>query len=279
MKATAISKLVYSFVAVAMILLPTKQVFAYWQPYMKPINSSLAQPTELTCSTLVSLGLACTSGPAAPAYQPQSRASNSGFGFNIFSSKAKATDSSDPVLTAAIASAGVKNIAGRQITLVKAPGTSGIYQLLNGRKHAFPTLGIFYDYGYKLDMVETISQQQIDKYPRAYLLRVNKKKTIYYLTETGMVRPMPDEKKVFNSYGDRKEDVVDISEKEFNFYPVNQFVYLEHPLNRDVFQVTSEGKRYLTPMAIARMRITEDQVAPINQIEFDWYMTLAPVIY
>src|SRR5207237_356011 len=115
-------------------------------------------------------------------YQPKQVSLN----FDVFGSNK--TNTSTPVsnsdLTGSIATAGVKDLSGNDIMLVKSPNKSEIYEIFHGRKHLIPTMGIFADYGYTLNMVETISQQQLDKYPRAYLMRVYKdKKDVYYLTE------------------------------------------------------------------------------------------------
>ena len=90
---------------------------------------------------------------------------------------------------------------------------------------------------------------------------------------------MVPRKDVFDSYGDRNEDIIEVSKKEFNFYPRNQFVFLERPLNRDVFQITDGMKRYLTPMAVQRMVLTDEQIAPINETELAFYKTGKPIIY
>ena len=140
-------------------------------------------------------------------------------------------------------------------------------------------MDIFYDYGFKLEWVQDITQKQLDKFPRIKLMQVtgDKKKT-YYFTEGGMIRLVPD-KNVFNSYGDREEDIIIISKKEFNFYPQNQFVFLENPLNRDVFQIIQGNtKRYLTPQAVKRMKIDSEQIAPINQTELATYKTAKPIV-
>ena len=93
-----------------------------------------------------------------------------------------------------------------------------------------------------------------------------------------MIRLIPH-KTVSESYGDREEDIVIISKKEFNYYPQNQFVFLENPLNRDVFQVLQgKTKRYITPQAVKRMKIDSEQIAPINQIELATYKTEKPII-
>jgi hypothetical protein len=171
-----------------------------------------------------------------------------------------------------------KDADGNPISLV-SPDNTHVYAIIAGKKHLIPTEDVFGDYGYTASMVKTISQKELDHYPRADLIKVkNDSKHLYFLTENNMTRLIPSQK-VMDSYGDRAEDAITISKQEFNFYPQNQYIYLESPLNRDVFQIVNgTGKRYLTPMAVQRLVITPDQVAPVNQTEMDFYKILAPVI-
>ncbi len=171
-----------------------------------------------------------------------------------------------------------KDINGDPISLV-SPDNTTVYAIMGGKKHFIPTVDALSSYGYKPELVKPISQFELNKYPRVSLIKMKgDSKSIYYLTEGGMVRLMP-EKKVMDSYGVRAEDAVTLSKIEFNFYPKNQYVYLESPLNRDVFQIVEgKGKRYMTPMAVQRLGITSEQVAPINQTEYNSYKVLAPVV-
>ncbi|KKS13734.1 MAG: hypothetical protein UU70_C0010G0005 [Candidatus Yanofskybacteria bacterium GW2011_GWA1_41_6] len=182
-------------------------------------------------------------------------------------------------LAATIFTAGEKQEGSDSVNLVRVKNQPEIYEIVGGKKHLIPTMDIFYDYGFKLEWVQDITQKQLDKFPRIKLMQVtgDKKKT-YYFTEGGMIRLVPD-KNVFNSYGDREEDIIIISKKEFNFYPQNQFVFLENPLNRDVFQIIQGNtKRYLTPQAVKRMKIDSEQIAPINQTELATYKTAKPIV-
>ena len=239
------------------------------------------------CSALSSLGLGC--GGSVPAgYQPGTSGSGSVIN-SVFSSGSTAPvntpdNSSDNSvggsnLTAAIYTAGKKQEGSDSVNLVRVKDKEEIYEIVGGKKHLIPTMDIFFDYGFKMEMVQDIAQKQLDKFPRIKLMQVtgNKKKT-YYFTEGGMVRLIPD-KNVFSSYGDREEDIIVISKKEFNFYPQNQFVFLENPLNRDVYQlVNGRVKRYLTQSAVRRMKLDPEQIAPINQTELATYKTDKPIV-
>ena len=169
------------------------------------------------------------------------------------------------------------------ISVVNVEGQTAVYRIINGKKHSIPTTEIFYSYGFDLDIVQKISQKELDKYPLAKLFIVEgdsqENPTVYYLTESGMLRPMLNDQ-VFYSYGNRKEDVIAINQKEFNYYPRNQFIFIERPkLNRDIYQISGGIKRYLTPVAVKRMGLKENEIAPVNQFEFDEYPEGEPVIF
>lgn len=234
-------------------------------------------PNTLVCNALSLVGIGCGTVPSstyvksaqtiAPATSTTATLNTSnGYGNN-----------SD--LTATIYTAGQKQEGSDSVNLVRVKSKPEIYEIVGGKKHLIPTMDIFYDYGFKLEWVQDITQKQLDKFPRVKLMQVigDKKKT-YYFTEGGMIRLTPD-KNVFNSYGDREEDIIIISKKEFNFYPRNQFVFLENPLNRDMYQlIDGKTKRYVTPQAVKRMKIDPEQVAPINQTELATYKTDKPIV-
>lgn len=234
------------------------------------------QDTQTTlCQVLAAVGFPCGSQTQTKtaSYQPKPINLN----FDIFGNTSVSTGNSNSTATISNASA-PKDLSGQKINLVSVPGSQDIYELVNGQKHIFPSLAIFYDYGYTLDMIQPIAQDQLDKYSRANLIKAQGNSAVYYLTEGGLVRPIVNTKNIFTFYGDRNEDIITISRKEFNFYPTNQYIYQESPLNRDVFQIGNAGKRYLTPMAVARLGIRSDQIAPVSKAELDSYKTLAPLV-
>lgn len=239
-------------------------------------------PNTLVCDALSRVGLGCGGTPLVP-YVGSTQTTNPSSGTSSSDSSVVNTNTNNSEnnsgLAATIFTAGKKQKGSDSVTLVRVKGGEEIYEIVGGKKHLIPTMDIFYDYGFKLEWIQDITQKQLDKFPRIKLMQVtgNKKKT-YYFTEGGMVRLVPD-KNVFNSYGDREEDIIIISKKEFNFYPQNQFVFLENPLTRDVFQVTQgKIKRYITPQAVRRLKIDLEQIAPVNQTELATYKTGKPIV-
>jgi len=251
----------------SLVAMPSSPILAYQDGYIAH------DPQALVCRSLNTVGLGCDYNadkkPYVSDYQPAPVLLN----FDVFGESSSLSNNSEIKNATA-----PKDLTGQKINLVSVPGSEDVYVLVNGQKHIFPSSAVFYDYGYTFEMIQPISQRQLDKYPRAHLVKVKGDATIYYLTEGGLVRRISDPKKIFEFYGDRTEDIITISRKEFNFYPTNQYVYQESPQNLDVFQISAEGKRYLTPMAVARRDILWDQVAPISQAELNFYKTLAPLL-
>ena len=171
------------------------------------------------------------------------------------------------------------------MTIVKAVGTESIFVIVDGKKHLIPTNEIFFSYGLTNGMIQSITAEELAKYPIARLFIVEGlneegvEPTIFYMTDNGMIREMLNDR-VFYSYGNRKEDIITINQKEFNYFPRVQYVYLERPIiDRSIYQITGGIKRYLTPVAVRRMNLGENEIAPINQIEFDTYPEGESVIF
>ncbi len=247
-------------IVLALFLLPLSSTKAQNQQKQGSLGASLAG------NTICSAGLGCE--------QSQNAGSNSG-------------QSTTPSLLpfSGLFGGGAPNLAGDPvITVVNTDGQTAVYRIMNGLKHSIPTTEIFYSYGLNLDMVQKISSQELSRYPIARLFIVagteeDENPTIYYLTEGGMLRPMLNDE-VFYSYGNRKEDVITINLKEFNYYPRNQYIYVERPkINREIYQITGGIKRYLTPVAVKRMNLSEYEIAPVGQTEFDAYPDGEPVIF
>ena len=239
-------------------------------------------PNALVCNALARVGLGCGGTPLVPyVSSTQTIIPSSGTSTDYSSNSSTNTNNSgnNSSLTSTIFTAGKKQNGSDSVNLVRVKGESEIYEIVGGKKHLIPTMDIFSDYGFKVGWIQDITQNQLDKFSRIKLMSVSgNKKNTYYFTEMGMVRLIPD-KSVFSSYGDREEDVIIISKKEFNFYPKNQFVFLENPLTRDVFQVVQGNtKRYITPQAVKRLKIDSEQIAPINQAELATYKTGKPIV-
>lgn len=244
----------------------------------RDVLSSGNDSNYFLCSILSSIGISCSSPPPTT-YVKSAPTTTTAVTTNLTTSSNNSGNNSG--LTATIYNAGTKNTnnSSTDIILVRVPKHEEIYEIIGGKKHLIPTKDIFYNYGFTDIMIQPITQQQLDKYPRVKVIQVSgDKKKNYYLTEGYMVRWIPH-KTISESYGDRDEDIIVISKKEFNYYPPDQFVFLERPLNRDVFQIVNGKKRYVTSMAVERMKIRFNAIAPINETELTYYKTGSPIVF
>ena len=229
-------------------------------------NTGTAKTKPMSFSDSISSNALCSAGLGCEAAQSQANQSSGSLLGGIFGG-GNGGPNFDPV-----------------ISVVNVEGQSAVYRIIDGKKHSIPTTEIFYSYGFDTDIVQKISQEELDTYPLAKLFIVGgdtneENPAIYYLTEGGMLRPILNDK-VFYSYGNGKEDVITINQKEFNCYPRNQFIFVERPkLDRDIYQISGGIKRYLTPVAVKRMGLKEREIAPVNQFELDEYPEGEPVIF
>lgn len=157
----------------------------------------------------------------------------------------------------------------KQDDLVRISGKQEVYQIINEKRHWIPTTSIFYNYGFSNNDIRTISQWEIDRYLRAKLLRVTGTEEIYYLTENNMKRKMSD-MAIFYSYGNRIDDVVDISWQELNWYETNRLI--NHNGDWRVYLLENGKKRRIeTAEAFNRHGYNWAKIAPINWTEFTNY--------
>lgn len=254
-------------IVLALFLLPLANTTAQNKQSRGSLGAALAGNT--VCSAGLGCDMSTQSGPDGISGSSPSQSSQSTGLFSL----------------SGLLGSGSANLAGDPIlTVVSIKGQNEVYRIINGLKHSIPTGEIFYSYGLTSSMIQEVTAEELAKYPTAQLFVVKNPEgeenpIIYYLTEGGMLRPILNDK-VFYSYGDRKEDVIIINQKEFNYYPRNQYIFIERPeINREIYQITGGIKRYLTPVAVKRLNLKESEIAPVNQIEFDEYPDGEPVIF
>ena len=180
----------------------------------------------------------------------------------------------------------LSKIFSKRPRLVKELQNGSIYEIAIGQRHWIPNQTVFNEYGFDLKKIESVSRTELLVYPRAKILRVqgDRENRIYYLTETNYIRTIPN-MNVFHSYGDRIEDVIEISQTEFLSYPKSKYVAIdpEDPTSDDplvkgkVWQIEGNTKRLVTPAAINRLSIQKKEIGPVNRTELDYYEELEAI--
>lgn len=176
-----------------------------------------------------------------------------------------------PASAAATALARLTGAAGPAAPLphlVSAVGRSETYEIINGLRHWLPTPALAALYSRTEGPVVTITPDELNGYPRARLLKTAAGNTIYYLTETGYVRPVPS-LAALKSYGNTLEDVITIKPEELKIYPPNTLIY--SPDTKRVYLLQGHTRRWVTAAIFKRRRYSWSQVAPVNAVELKAY--------
>ncbi len=93
---------------------------------------------------------------------------------------------------------------------------------------------------------------------------------VYYITEKGLKRWIPNEK-VFLSYGNRWQDIVTISDAQLATYPEN--VLIQGIGDKKVYKIEGSTKRWITSADVFnKYKFQWSQIAPVNTIELDFYI-------
>ena len=144
-----------------------------------------------------------------------------------------------------------------------------MYEIKNSKRHWIPTAEIFNKYHFSWQDIQVVPESQLKQYPRVKLLRAEGDKKVYYLTESGMIRHIPNEK-VFNSYGDKWEDVVTVSPEEIRTYKPNNLIRLNNGYK--VYLLENGKKRWIkTAQVFNRLGYDWSKIAPVNQVELNSY--------
>jgi len=154
------------------------------------------------------------------------------------------------------------------IKIIKTSDEPKVYKIVSNKKLWLPTTESFNKLRLDWSDIQLVSKSEIDNYQRLKLAKTASDPKIYYLTESGLKRHIINET-VFLSYGNKWEDVVELSESELAIFPDS--VLVKDPAGK-VFLI-SDGKKYWykTPEAFNKRGGNWNVIAPVNQVEIDAY--------
>jgi hypothetical protein len=131
------------------------------------------------------------------------------------------------------------------------------------------TIEVFNSLKLKWSDVKESALQDKSKYQRAKLVKTQNSSKVYYLTESELKRHIPTAE-IFNSYNNKWEDIITITDTELNSFPDNNLIKLEDDLK--VYKLEGVIKQWIqTAEAFNRLKLDWSKIAPINQTEFDYY--------
>ena len=173
-----------------------------------------------------------------------------------------------------IPSPDLKKIGEERLIRMKSDGK--VYAIINGKKHWIPNEIVFTRDGYRWEDVQEVDRSVHDSYPRVRLIRLGDQPDVWYVTDRGQKRRVSSEQ-VFLSYGNQWKDVVSVSVDNFSAYANNVLIKLAG--DSRVYRISGGTKRWIQNEAVFdRSNYRWEDVAPVNQVEFNTYETGEPLL-
>jgi murein DD-endopeptidase MepM/ murein hydrolase activator NlpD len=115
------------------------------------------------------------------------------------------------------------------IKQVKTADNPTVYYLdhQRGFKKAYTSEKAFLSYGNKWSDIKVISQEALDAFKTAYVVKTFNNPTVYYITENKKIAITSEQE--FNNNGYKWEDIIILSEEDIKTYNNSEFVYYGGP--------------------------------------------------
>lgn len=156
-------------------------------------------------------------------------------------------------------------------TLLKTGIDPKVWTIERSRRHWIPSIPVFNAYGYDWNAVRIVDKGELLYYPRAKVLRAQGDYKVYYITESGMKRHIPNPE-VFLSYGNRWDDIITIIPLELGAYPDSVMIRAQG--DSKVYLLENGKKRWITSVAaFNRHHFDWSRIAPVNRTELSAYPT------
>jgi hypothetical protein len=167
-------------------------------------------------------------------------------------------------------------------SLLRVPNDYKVYAIRDGKKMWIESQEQFQQQGYKWEDVQETTVKVLNSYDSAPLLQKDArllKETgglmVYYITESGMKRHIPTIE-VFNSYGNKWENIVEVDRSIIDAYEDNILIRTDG--DSKVYQLYYGIRRWIkTAEAFNRLGYDWNKIAPINATELEAYQEEAPI--
>jgi len=154
--------------------------------------------------------------------------------------------------------------------IIRAKGGERVYLIAGGRKLWIPTAEGFISAGFKWTDIKEVESKDIDSYPRLKLARAEGDSKVYYITEGGLRRWVPSID-IFNSYGNKWEDVVVVPKKDLDVF--SDVGLIKQDGDPKVYVLEGIIKRWIkSGETFNNLGYDWKKIAPVNKTEFDFYV-------
>ena len=160
-----------------------------------------------------------------------------------------------------------------EIILVKTANDSAVYQISKGTKRHLPSIEVFNSYGYAWSGIQTITQAQLDAYPRTELIKTDQDPKTYHFSTT-RVRRWLASSAIFDGYGYQWDKLVIINDTEMAVYPDCRVI--KTVTSPDVYMLSNNKRKITSIDAYNTLGYRWEDIDIVSQLEMDFYTTGEP---
>lgn len=162
------------------------------------------------------------------------------------------------------------------IKLIRFSNDPKVYEVTEENKIKWiPSVVVFNQLGLDWKNVAVEPPSKTSQYQRVKLIRAEGDTKIYYITEGGLKRHMPNPT-IFLSYGNKWSEVVTV--KPFELSAISDNVLLREEGKPGVYKLENGTKRWVkTAEVFNRLGYRWDEIAPVNSTELNDYSSGMPI--
>ena len=156
--------------------------------------------------------------------------------------------------------------------MIKFKNDPRVYEVVSGDKIKWiPSPEVFNNLNLDWKNIQERPAQAYNQLNRVKLIRAENDTRVYYVTEGGLKRWIPSAE-IFSSYGNKWEDIVVVTTLEID--EISDSTLVRVTGDKKVYKIESNIRKWITTAeAFDRNNFRWDQIAPVNQIELDYYST------
>jgi len=161
------------------------------------------------------------------------------------------------------------------VKFIRAANDPRVYYLDRGQKRWLKNEAVFKSYGLPWENILTVNEHDLAVYRNARLVRAPGTEKVYFITGQGLIHHVPNPES-FVSYGNRWEDIVEVSIAELQSYEVANLIR-----KTDDFRVykAQDGVKYWiqTQGTFRKFGLDPNKILAVSTVEFNSYQEGPPL--
>lgn len=157
--------------------------------------------------------------------------------------------------------------------LLKTYASPDIYAIMNGQRHFISSPASFNEYGFDWMKVRTVSQAELEKYPRARLIKSGTGNTIYYLfqkPEGQWLKINLGSPTVFASYpANYWGNVISVTELDVDSYPDVKLIKTKG--SSDIYYLENNERHLISNETFVKRGYNKYEICEVNQTHLESY--------